>query len=95
MNEQKDKYKVPLESSRDGLSADQQENLNAYKKYIDESKTIREAADKRYDFFLDKTKEVFTNDFKGFDFTLGENKFTYPPNTPLSLIHISEPTRPY
>jgi hypothetical protein len=81
LNEQKDKYKVPLESSRDGLSADQQENLNAYKKYIDESKTIREAADKRYDFFLDKTKEVFTNDFKGFDFTLGENKFTYKPGT--------------
>lgn len=81
LNEQKDKYKVPLESSRDGLSADQQENLNAYKKYIDESKTIKEAADKRYDYFLTKTKEVFTNDFKGFDFKLGENSFTYKPGT--------------
>ena len=30
LNEQKDKYKVPLESSRDQLSNDQQENLNAY-----------------------------------------------------------------
>ena len=87
LTEQKDKYKVPLESSRDGLSADQQENLNAYKKYIDESKTIQEAADKRYDYFLNKTKEVFTNEFKGFDFTLGENKFTYKPGTSDELIN--------
>ena len=81
LNEQKDKYKVPLESSGDGLSADQQENLDAYKKYIDESKTIKEAAEKRYDYFLTKTKEVFNSDFKGFDFTLGENKYTYKPGT--------------
>ena len=87
LTEHKDKYKVPLESSRDGLSADQQENLNAYKKYIDESKTIQEAADKRYDYFLNKTKEVFTNEFKGFDFTLGENKFTYKPGTSDELIN--------
>tara|TARA_Y100001972_G_scaffold20882_1_gene24737 strand:+ start:528 stop:1664 length:1137 start_codon:yes stop_codon:yes gene_type:complete len=81
LNEQKDKYKVPLESSGDGLSADQQENLDAYKKYIDESNTIKEAAEKRYDYFLTKTKEVFNSDFKGFDFTLGENKYTYKPGT--------------
>ena len=42
LNEQKDKYKVPLESSGDGLSADQKENLNAYKSYLDESKTVKE-----------------------------------------------------
>jgi hypothetical protein len=41
LNEQKDKYKVPLESSGDGLSAEQQENLNAYKSYIDDSKTFK------------------------------------------------------
>ena len=81
LNEQKDKYKIPLESSGDGLSADQQENLDAYKKYIDESNTIKEAAEKRYDYFLTKTKEVFNSDFKGFDFTLGENKYTYKPGT--------------
>ena len=30
----KDKYKVPLESSGDQLSNDQQENLNAYESYL-------------------------------------------------------------
>ncbi|MBT4679712.1 MAG: hypothetical protein HOB69_07630 [Flavobacterium sp.] len=81
LNEQKDKYKIPLESSGDGLSADQQENLNAYKSYIDESKTAQEQNKKRYDYFLNKTNEVFNNEFKGFDFKVGENNFTYKPGT--------------
>jgi hypothetical protein len=81
LNEQKDKYKIPLESSGDGLSADQQENLNAYKSYIDESKTTQEQNKKRYDYFLNKTNEVFNNEFKGFDFKVGENNFTYKPGT--------------
>jgi len=81
LNEQKDKYKIPLESSGGGLSADQQENLNAYKSYIDESKTAQEQNKKRYDYFLNKTNEVFNNEFKGFDFKVGENNFTYKPGT--------------
>jgi hypothetical protein len=81
LNEQKDKYKVPLESSGDGLSAEQQENLNAYKSYIDESKSIEEHTQKKYDYFLNKTNEVFNNDFKGFDFNIGENNITYKPGT--------------
>ena len=81
LNEQKDKYKVPLESSGDGLSADQKENLNAYKSYLDESKSIKEQNEKRYEYFLNKTNEVFNNEFKGFDFKVGENNFTYKPGT--------------
>ena len=29
----------------------------------------------------DKTNEVFNNEFKGFDFNVGENNFTYKPGT--------------
>jgi len=81
LNEQKDKYKVPLESSGDGLSADQKENLNAYKSYLDESKSIKEQNENRYNHFLNKTNEVFNDEFKGFDFKVGENNFTYKPGT--------------
>ena len=90
LNEQKDKYKVPLESSRDGLSADQQENLNAYKSYIDESKSIKEQTTKRYDYFLNKTNEVFNNDFKGFDFKVGENNLTFKPGTADELKNVQK-----
>jgi len=81
LNEQKDKYKVPLESSRDQLSTDQQENLNAYKSYLEESKSIEERTQKRYDYFLNKTNEVFNNEFKGFEFTVGDNNITFKPGT--------------
>jgi hypothetical protein len=90
LNEQKDKYKVPLESSGDGLSADQQENLNAYKSYIDESKSIKEQTTKRYDYFLNKTNEVFNNDFKGFDFKVGENNLTFKPGTADELKNVQK-----
>ena len=43
LNEQKDKYNIPLESSGGGLSEDQEKNLNAYKSYIEESKSLEEA----------------------------------------------------
>ena len=90
LNEQKDKYKVPLESSRDGLSADQQENLNAYKSYIDESKTTEETQKRKYDYFLNKTNEVFNNDFKGFDFKVGENNLTFKPGTADELKNVQK-----
>ena len=88
LNEQKDKYKVPLESSGDGLSDEQQENLNAYKSYIDESKTTEETQKRKYDYFLNKTNEVFNNDFKGFDFKIGENNITFKPGTSEELKNV-------
>jgi len=88
LNEQKDKYKIPLESSGDGLSAEQQENLNAYKSYIDESKTIEETQKRKYDYFLNKTNEVFNNDFKGFDFNIGDNNITFKPGTSEELKNV-------
>ena len=90
LNEQKDKYKVPLESSGDGLSTDQQENLNAYKSYIDESKSIKEQNEKKYNYFLNKTNEVFNNDFKGFDFKVGENNLTFKPGTADELKNVQK-----
>ena len=88
LNEQKDKYKTPLESSGGGLSNDQQENLNAYKSYIEESKTIEETQKRKYDYFLNKTDEVFNNDFKGFDFNIGESNITYKPGTSEELKNV-------
>ena len=79
LNEQKDKYKIPLESSGGGLSKEQTENLSSYKSYIEESNTAKEAQKKRYDYFLNKTNEVFNDEFKGFEFNVGEKNFTFKP----------------
>ena len=84
-NEQKDKYKIPLESSGGGLSDADKESLNAYKSYIDESQTVKEANAKKYDFFLKKTEEVFNNEFKGFEFQIGERNLTFKPGDAAEL----------
>ena len=78
-NEQKDKYKIPLESSGGGLSDSENEDLSSYKSYIEESNTAKEAQKKRYDYFLNKTDEVFNDEFKGFEFNVGEKNFTFKP----------------
>lgn len=86
-NEQKDKYKIPLESSGGGLSEDQETQLTAYQDYIKESDTIAEENKKRYSYFLDRTKQVFNEDFKGFEFNVGDSKINYKPGTKEELMN--------
>ena len=80
-NEQKEMYKEPLESSTAGVSKEDKESLEAYKQYIEQAKTYEEETNRKRDWFLKKTDEVFT-DFKGFDFKLKEDKIvSYLPSS--------------
>jgi len=79
--EQREQYKTPLESSGGGLSSQDQESLEAYKSYINESASISEANKKKYDWFLQKTNEVFSDEFKGFEFNIGDTSLTFKPGT--------------
>ena len=88
LNEQKDKYNIPLESSGGGLSEEQEKNLNAYRSSIEESKSLEEVNRKKADFFTDKTNDVFNNDFKGFDFNVSDNNLTYKPGTAEELKNV-------
>jgi hypothetical protein len=86
-SEQRDQYQIPLESSGGQLSEEQQQNLSAYQKYIEDSKTIEEQNRKRYSYFLDRTKEVFNSEFKGFEFGIGDQTFNYKPGTSEELLN--------
>lgn len=86
-SEQRDQYQIPLESSGGQLSEEQQQNLSAYQKYIEDSKTIEEQNRKRYSYFLDRTKEVFNSEFKGFEFSVGDQSFNYKPGTSEELLN--------
>lgn len=78
--DQRSKYKTALES-KGVISKEDQEGVAAYKKYIGESKTNQEAAKKKGDWFEKKTDEIFTDEFKGFEFKVGEDKpITYTPS---------------
>ena len=80
--EQKDKYKVPLESSGGGLSDEQENNLNAYKTMLEESNSQKEAVQLMRRNFEERTNKVFGDEFKGFEFSVSDDKsILYKPGT--------------
>jgi hypothetical protein len=78
-NEQKEKYGKPLESSTAGMSSEDKEAFEAYKQYVSESKTIEEENQRKSDWFVKKTDEVFNTEFKGFEFRIGDKSVVYSP----------------
>jgi hypothetical protein len=96
-NEQKEKYKMPLESSTAGISESEKEEFNAYKQYMQQAKTIEEENNRKRQWFDQKTNEVFNNEFKGFEFDVNNRKLTFSPgdaselkrsqSTPQNFIH--------
>ena len=84
-NEQKEMYKQPLESSPVATSESENEEFQAYKQYIESVKTQQEESDAKRSWFIKKTDEVFTEDFKGFEFSLGDNTVTYSPGDTQSI----------
>jgi len=78
-NEQKELYKQPLESRQVDDSNVNQEELIEYRQYLESVKTQQEENKIKRSWFLKKTDEVFTDDFKGFDFVLDDKTVTYSP----------------
>ena len=68
----KDKYYSDLKL-RPGLSADQQKASEFFNRYNENQKV----AEQQHSAFKENTKKMFTQDFKGFDFKLGEKTFRY------------------
>lgn len=71
---QKEKYKAPLESSGTSVSEEVSEKLKAYDEYIDGAKSFEEKANRRKEVFLEQTDKVFGKEFKGFEFKVDDNK---------------------
>jgi len=84
---QKEMYKEPLESGTASISEEQQKTIEAYNQYVKDAQTYEEEAKRKRDWFLSKTEEVFSPEFKGFDFKVGEDKvITFLPSTNVSEI---------
>tara|TARA_R110000803_G_scaffold101532_4_gene169450 strand:- start:40 stop:1131 length:1092 start_codon:yes stop_codon:yes gene_type:complete len=77
LNEFKEKYRTPLESSGNSISEEQTKEIEAYRSYIENSKSSAEINQKKNDFFVKKTDEVFNPEFKGFEFEVGDKKVKY------------------
>ena len=58
---------------RPGVNQEQQKAMDFFNRYNDE----QQLATQKHEQFIDNTKQFFTNDFKGFDFEVGEKRFRY------------------
>ena len=63
---------------RPGVTQDQQKAMDFFNRYNEEQNT----AQQQHEAFKANTKEYFTNDFKGFDISVGEKKFRYGVKNP-------------
>lgn len=72
-----EKYKAPLESSEGFISAEEREQLAAYKESTKTNLERSESTKQQQTHFSEKTNELFSNNFEGFDFKSGEDKFTF------------------
>jgi hypothetical protein len=84
-NNQKEKYKVPLESSMASISDDEKEVYQSYKQYLSEAKTMEEENNRKRQWFDQKTSDVFNGEFKGFEFEVNNKKITFSPGDSAEL----------
>jgi hypothetical protein len=76
---QKEKYNVPLESSAAFVSDDEKEQYESYKQYTKQATTAQEEVNRKRQWFDQKTDEVFSQEFKGFEFNINDKKLTFAP----------------
>jgi hypothetical protein len=84
-NTQKEKYKMPLESSGLSVSAEEKEKYELYKQYLSEAKTVEEENNRKRNWFEQKTNEVFGGEFKGFEFNVNDKKISFAPSDAAEL----------
>jgi len=72
----KDKY---YEEIRGGarLAPEQKKAVEFFNRYTKENETATQLAKKQSEVFLNKTENVFNQDFKGFDYQVGDKKFRF------------------
>lgn len=79
-DQQKEQYKAPLESRMEAsIPAEEREALESYKQYMSQLTLQQQEQVKKSEYFVNKTNELFSNEFKGFDFKIGDKEFTYKP----------------
>ena len=73
---QKSKYYEEIKAGSK-LTPEQQKAMNFFNRYNKESEETKKIADKQSNTFLNKTKEVFNDKFKGFEYNIGEKKYRF------------------
>lgn len=78
-NELREKYKVPLLVNNENVPEDYKEAKTALEQLKAEQSAQQEGVEQQTKHFLGKTEEFFSNDFKGFEFKVGEESLVHKP----------------
>ena len=72
----KDKYydEIKLNSK---LNPDQQKAIDFFDRYNKEQSEVQQTQEKQLNHFKQQTEKVFNQEFKGFDFKVGDNKYRF------------------
>tara|TARA_R100001198_G_C5237451_1_gene215138 strand:- start:12 stop:1148 length:1137 start_codon:yes stop_codon:yes gene_type:complete len=62
------------------LNPEQKKAVEFFNRYNQDSEKLTEDRDRQSSIFNEKTEKLFSNEFKGFDFEVGEKKFRYNVN---------------
>ena len=84
LRQQQEQYKQPLES-RESSASESNEELIEYRQYLESAKTQQEDASQKREWFVKKSDEVFSSEFKGFKFKIGEDEVVYSPGSASEL----------
>ena len=72
----KDKYYQEIKGGA-RLAPEQKKAVDFFNRYTKENEAATQLAEKQTQTFLKKTESVFNNDFKGFDYQVGDKKFRF------------------
>lgn len=70
----KEKYYQEIKAGSK-LTPDQQKAIEFFNRYNKETEETQKVAEKQVQTFLNKTKEVFSSEFKGFDYSTGDKRY--------------------
>jgi hypothetical protein len=79
LKEQKGKYKTKLESSQSSLPEETKEAVEFFQLYKEKQIEQAKRSESVRQTFEEKTSRLFNDDFKGFEFNLGDEKVVFKP----------------
>ena len=81
--EQQEQYKLPLESRENSFT--DSEDYKAYKQYVNTAQSQQEEANRKSEWFVKKSDELFNSEFKGFKFNLDQSEVYFTPGSASEL----------
>lgn len=76
---QKEQYKAPVASAETFVPESEREDYKSYKQYKEAAVTVEEENRNRSKYFAEQTDKLFSSEFEGFKFKLGENEVSWKP----------------